>query len=116
VNADEIAQAVLEHPVARDVFMAGYQSGLIHGRAEAQLDDEQLAEFAARLAIAQVEVHADARETARRAREFIDVSLAREKRRLANLNSPDSRTSTWEPEPPPKSFVEAVRERYGVNQ
>lgn len=92
---EEITQAVTHHPRALAVFMKGYESGMIQGRLDAQADDEEVAALAARLAIAQVETQADVRETVRHAAQFIDVNLAREKRRIANLNRPDSRPTSW---------------------
>lgn len=62
------------------VWTDGYMWGMVQGAIGQRLDDQDLAEFAARLAVAQVEVHADIREAARRARDFIDVAMAREKR------------------------------------
>ncbi len=77
---DEVARLVRTDSCAWRVFLYGYQWGHIEGAASQRLSDEDLAEFAARLAVAQVEVHTDVREAARRARDFIDVALAREKR------------------------------------
>lgn len=76
----EIAGLIQTDPRAWRVFLCGYQWGHIEGAASQRLSDQDLAEFAARLAVAQVEVHADVREAARRARDFIDVAMAREKR------------------------------------
>ncbi|MET3718320.1 hypothetical protein [Arthrobacter sp. UYEF21] len=95
---EEIAQVVAQHPRAHAVFMKGYESGMIQGRLDAQAEDEEVAALAARIAIAQVENHADIRETVRHAAQFIDVHLAREKRRIANLTRPDSRPTSWDGE------------------
>lgn len=62
-------------------------------RKDQCLDQDQLA---ARIAAARVQNQADIRATMRRAAQFIDVQMAREKTRLTNLNRPDSRRFTWE--------------------
>lgn len=92
---DEVARLVRTDSCAWRVFLYGYQWGHIEGAASQRLSDEDLAAFAARLALANLEVQDDVRQAAQRAREWIDVALAREKRRIANANRPDSRTGWW---------------------
>lgn len=93
---DEIADLIAQHPRAHAVFLKGYECGFRDGGAAAQREDHEVAELAARLAVAQVENQSDIKTTIRHAAQFIDVHLSREKRRLANLNRPDSRSYTWE--------------------
>lgn len=81
---------VRSDPDTWEVWLNGYQYGLLHGAEAQRRDDEDLAEFAARIAVANVEVQEDVRHTARLAREWIDVDLAHEKRRLANESRTDS--------------------------
>lgn len=100
MNDGEILALIQQYPQVFHVWLNGYEAGLIGGRTEQRLEDQQIAQLAARIAIAQVENQADVRTTVRHAAQFIDVHLAREKRRIANLNRPDSRRFTWEPDGP----------------
>lgn len=93
---EEILALVQQYNQVFHVWLHGYEAGLIGGRADQRLEDHQIAVMAARIAVAQVENQADVRTTVRQAAQFIDVHLAREKRRIANLNRPDSRRFTWE--------------------
>lgn len=96
MNDGEITALIQRVPRAFHVWLHGYEAGLIGGRTDQRLEDEEIAELAARIAIAQVEIQADVRTTVRRAARSIDVHLAREKRRIANLNCPDSRPTSWD--------------------
>lgn len=89
-TADSIT-LVQSDPDTWEVWLNWYQYGLLHGAEAQRMDDDDLAEFAARIAVANVEVQEDVRDTARRAREFVDVNLAREKRRIANESRLDCR-------------------------
>lgn len=93
---DEILALVQQDRAFFHIWLNGYQAGLIGGRADQRLEDQQVAVLAARIAVAQVENQAEVRTTVRHAAQFIDVHLAREKRRIANLNRTDSRRFTWE--------------------
>jgi hypothetical protein len=98
VTDGEILTLIQQYPQVFHVWLHGYEAGLIGGRPEQRLEDQQIAELAARIAVAQVENQADVRTTVRHAAQFIDVHLAREKRRVANLNRPDSRPTSWDGE------------------
>lgn len=95
MNDPEILASIQQIPQAFHVWLNGYEAGLIGGRTDQRLEDQQIAVLAARIAVAQVENQADIRTTIRHAAQFIDVHLAREKNRLANLNRPDSRPGSW---------------------
>lgn len=91
----EILALLQQSPQVFHVWLHGYEAGLIGGRTDQRLEDQQIAVLAARIAVAQVEDQADIRTTTRHAAQFIHVHLAREKNRLANLNRPDSRPISW---------------------
>lgn len=93
---EEILALTQQYPQVFQVWLHGYEAGLIGGRTDQRLEDQQIAVLAARIAVAQVETQADIRTTVRHAAQYIHVHLAREKNRLANLDRPDSRTFTWE--------------------
>lgn len=80
-----------------DLWLNGYLYGRIHGAFEQRLEDAQVAELAARIAVANVENHADAREVVRQAIRFIDVAEAREIARLRASKSsrPPSAGAPW---------------------
>lgn len=96
LNDEQIIVLIQQYPQVFQVWLNGYEAGLIGGRADQRLEDHQIAVLAARIAVAQVENQADIRTTVRHAAQYIHVHLAREKNRLANLNRPDSRRFTWE--------------------
>lgn len=98
MNDGEITALIQRVPQVFHVWLHGYEAGLIGGRADQRLEDEEIAQLAARIAIAQVENQAEVRATVRQAAKFIDVHLAREKRRISNLNRPDSRSTSWDGE------------------
>lgn len=84
----DITALILQDRCAFDIWLNGYQYGMAEGAVSARQDDQELAEYAARLAVANLEVQEDVRQTVRRTREWIDVALAREKRRIANESGP----------------------------
>jgi hypothetical protein len=96
VTDQEILALIQQSPQVFHVWLNGYEAGLIGGRTDQRLEDQQIAVLAARIAVAQVENQADVRTTVRYAAQFIHVHLAREKTRLANLDRPDSRSYAWE--------------------
>lgn len=97
MKEEDLTELIGRHPQARAVFLKGYECGYKDGGTAANLEDHEVAELAARLAIAQVENQADIKTTIRHAAQFIDVNLSREKRRIANESRPDSRRFKWDP-------------------
>lgn len=92
---NDIARLIQANPRAWRLWLHAYQWGLIAGAEAQRVDDVELAELAARIALANLEVQEDVRHTARLGREWIDVDLAREKRRLANESRTDSCKGRW---------------------
>lgn len=69
------------------VWRNGYERGLIEGSMRQSLDDDALADLAARIAISRVENQNDIRATIRNAIKMIDVLAARATRAKAAAQS-----------------------------
>lgn len=78
LSDEEIVCLIRMYDRAYQVWLNGYLHGAIQGRKEQALDDSHLAELAAQIAVADVEIQADIKATIRQAIRFIDVAKARE--------------------------------------
>lgn len=91
-NAAFLTEADIIHQIETSdtsfqVWRNGYERGLAEGAGRQALDDEALADFAARIAISRVENHSDTRATIRSAVKMIDVLAARKARANAAARS-----------------------------
>lgn len=78
---EEILASISANDRDYQLWLNGYLYGQVHGATEQRLNDTEVAELAARIAVANVENHAEVRSTIRQAISFIDVAAARAKTR-----------------------------------
>ncbi|HEY9356708.1 MAG TPA: hypothetical protein VIQ52_10435 [Arthrobacter sp.] len=80
LSDEDVIERIKSNDLDFQMWRNGYQRGLVEGAAQQRLDDEQLADLAARIAISRVETQAEIRATIQTTIRMIDVLAAREAR------------------------------------